>query len=78
MFDNTGTLTSNAFGAAFNGCALSAQSIENILVSLDNNGAQNNTLTLSGGTNASDSSWSVTAITAYQSLAAKGWTIPHN
>lgn len=78
MFDNTGTLTSNAFGAAFNGCALSAQSIENILVSLDANGAQNNMLGLNSGTNAAYSTWSTAATTALSNLQTKNWTVTYN
>ena len=74
-FDSTGTLASNAFNNAFVSCALTAQSIENILTSLDTNGAQNITLTISGGTNAGASTWSSAAITAYNNLVTKGWSI---
>jgi len=49
QFDTTGTLSSNAFHNAFSSCALTAQSIENILTSLDTNGAQNITLAIGGG-----------------------------
>ena len=78
MFDTTGTLISNAFNLAWSSCALTAQSIENILVSLDTNGASNITLSISGGTNAGKTTWSAAANTAYDSLIVKGWTISFN
>jgi hypothetical protein len=78
MFDTTGTLISNAFRQAWNYAALSAQSIENILVSLDTNGASNITLGFTGGTNAGKTTWSTAANTAYNNLIAKGWTIYFN
>lgn len=78
QFDNTGTLTSGAFSLAFVNCALTAQSIENILTSLDTNGSQNVTLQIGGGTNAGKSTWSTAANTAYDNLITKGWTINFN
>jgi hypothetical protein len=78
MFDTTGTLSANAFKNAWSGCALTAQSIENILVSLDTNGASNIVLGISGGTNAGKTTWSTAANTAYTNLINKGWTISFN
>jgi hypothetical protein len=78
MFDTTGTLTSTAFSNAFTNCALSAQSIENILTSLDTNGQSNVSLNLNGGTNAPRASWSAAANTAYGNLIGKGWSISYN
>jgi len=78
QFDTTGTLVSTAFDAAWSNCALTAQSIENILTSLDTNGAQNITLGISGGSNAAKSTWSTAANTAYNNLITKGWTISFN
>lgn len=78
MFDTTGTLTATAFDNAWSGCALTAQSIENILVSLDTNGASNITLGVDGGTNAGKTTWSTAANTAYTNLITKGWTITFN
>jgi len=78
VFDTTGSLNANAFNSTFNNCALTAQSIENILVSLDTNGASNITLSINGGTNAGQSSWTAAATTAYNNLIAKGWTIQAN
>jgi hypothetical protein len=78
MFDTTGTITSVAFSLAFSGCALTAQSIENILTSLDTNGASNITLGMNGGTNAAYSTWSSAAQTALSNLQTKGWTISYN
>jgi len=78
MFDTTGTLNSSAFGSAWSGCALTAQSIENILVSLDTNGQSNIELGINGGTNAAKSTWTTAANTAYTNLIDKGWTITFN
>ena len=78
LFNSTGTLAANAFSAAFAICALTAQSIENILTSLDTNGASNITLGLDGGTNAAKSTWTSAANTAYDNLVTKGWTISYN
>lgn len=77
-FDSTGTLVSSAFVQTFLGCALTAASIENILVSLNTNGATGVTLTLSGGTNAAKSTWTAAANTAYTNLIGKGWSIGFN
>ena len=78
MFDTTGTLVANAFAFAWQLCALTAQSIENILVSLDTNGASNITLDIDGGSNAAKTTWSAAAVTAYDNLIVKGWTISFN
>ena len=78
QFDTTGTLASGAFSQAWQNCALTAQSIENILTSLDTNGAQNITLDINGGTNAAKTTWSAAANTAYTNLINKGWTISYN
>ena len=77
-FDSTGTLVSTAFNNSWFQCALTAQSIENILTSLDTNGAQNITLGIQGGSNAAKSTWSTAANTAYNNLITKGWTISFN
>lgn len=78
MFDTTGTLTANAFTNAWSNGALTAQSIENILVSLDTNGASNITLGIGSGTNAAKTTWSTAANNAYDNLITKGWTISFN
>ena len=78
LFDNCSGLSSLAFDSTFLICALTAQSIENILVSLDTSGSTGVTLSLDGGTNAGKSTWSTAANTAYDSLIAKGWTITFN
>lgn len=78
MFDTTGALASTAFNNTWGSCALTAQSIENILVSLDTNGHSNITLVISGGTNAAKTTWSTAANTAYDNLITKGWTISFN
>ena len=78
QFDTTGTLAAAAFHNTFRECALTAQSIENILTSLDTNGAQNIALAIQGGTNAAKTTWSTAANTAYTNLINKGWTITYN
>ena len=78
MFDTTGTLSNDAFTFSWLGARLSAQSIENILVSLDTNGATGITLSIDGGTNAAKTTWSAAAVTAYDNLIVKGWTISFN
>lgn len=78
MFDTTGTLLAAAFNVTWLACALTAQSIENILVSLDTNGATGITLGINGGTNAAKTTWSAAAVTAYDNLIVKGWTISFN
>jgi len=82
MFDTTGALSSASFGTTWSGCALTAQSIENILVSLQTNQAVSGktgvTVSLDGGTNAAKSTWSAAANTAYDDLVAASWVINHN
>ncbi len=59
-------------------CALSVQSIENILVALDTAGKSNVSTSVSGGTSAAKTTWSAAANTAYANLISKGWTVAHN
>ena len=68
---------SNYAGAWF-GCALSPQSIENILVSLDTSGVVNGTCSVAGGTNACFGEWTALATAAYDNLIDKSWTINYN
>jgi uncharacterized protein (DUF1810 family) len=75
MFNNT---ASTRFLDAFIGCALTAQSIENILVSINTANTSNGNLSLQGGTNAGASTWTANAVTAYNALVARGWTITRN
>lgn len=63
---------------AFSNCALTAQSIENILVSINTANTSNGVLSLEGGTNAGASTWTANAVTAYNALVARGWTITRN
>lgn len=78
MFDSTGTLASNAFFRSFDQCALTAQSIENILTSLDTNGATGVQLHINSGSNASYSTWSQAAKDALTSLQGKSWSVTYN
>ena len=64
-----------SWAGAWQGCPLTVQSIENILVSLDNNGAENCEVFVSG---ASKTTWTTAANDAYDNLIAKGWTVNHN
>ena len=77
MFDSTGTLASNAFFRSFENCSLTAQSIENILTSLDTNGATGIELHIGGGSNASYSTWSQAAKDALSSLQGKSWSVTY-
>jgi hypothetical protein len=72
LFDNT---TCTRYLNAFTNCALTAQSIENILVSINTANTSNGNLSLQGGTNAVKTSWTANANTAYDALVARGWTI---
>jgi hypothetical protein len=72
LFDNN---TCTRYNDAFTGCALTATSIENILVSINTANTSNGNLGLSGGTNAVKTSWTANANTAYDALVARGWTI---
>jgi hypothetical protein len=75
MFD---TCTATVFGGAWVGCSLDAQSIENILVSLDTSGVTGGTLGINAGTNAVFGTWTAPAITAFNSLVSKSWVILYN
>jgi hypothetical protein len=72
LFDST---TCTRYLDAFTNCALTAQSIENILVSINTANTSNGNLSLQGGTNAVKTSWTANANTAYDALVARGWTI---
>jgi len=76
IFDDV--INCTRFDLAFTNCALTAQSIENILVSIDTANTSNGTLGLNGGTNAGQSTWTAAATTAYNNLIGRGWTISAN
>ena len=77
---NTGTFTSTSYQHRyqFYRCALTAQSIENILVSFNTNTNVVPNIYINLGTNAAYSTWSSTAIAAYNSLITKGTNIFYN
>lgn len=75
LFNNT---TCTRYLDAFRNCALTAASIENIIVSINAAGTSNGNLSLQGGTNAGASTWTANAVTAYNALVARGWTITRN
>lgn len=75
MFNTT---TCTQFNEAFRNCALTSASIENILVSINTAGTSNGNLGLNSGTNAGASTWTANAVTAYNALIARGWTITRN
>ena len=72
------TTTCTRYLDAWTNCALTAQSIENILVSIEAAGTSNGNLGIGGGTNAAKTTWSTAANTAYDALVARGWTITYN
>lgn len=76
LFNNVTNCTN--FVEAFTDCALTAASIENILVSINAANTSNGTLGLNGGTNAGATTWTGPAVTAYNALIARGWTIVRN
>ena len=75
LFNNT---TCTRYLQAFQGCALTAASIENILVSINTANTSNGNLSLEGGTNAAQSTWTTAATNAYNALVGRGWTITFN
>lgn len=89
-FENTGTLVATGFRDAFKNCALSKDSIQNILTSLTYNSRkgvnENIELGIQGGTNqprytgssGTNLNWSVTAENAFTELIGDGWTITYN
>ena len=74
----TGFTTITNMSGAFTGCALDADSIENILVSCDNGGKSSVVLNINGGSNAAYSTWSGIATQALSNLQGKSWTISYN
>ena len=78
QFDNLERVDFFSFTGTFQGCALTAASIENILVSLVKTNGTNVFLMINGGTNAAKSTWTSNAITAYNTLVSRGWTITFN
>jgi hypothetical protein len=89
VFDNWNptSINSGVFNAAWDGCsALSAQSVENILTSIDASGQHATSTGASGGTaladagididyNTATGSLSAATNSAVTSLKAKGWSI---
>jgi hypothetical protein len=75
LFNNT---VCTRYLDAFTNCALTAASIENIIVSINTAGTSNGNLGLAGGTNAGASTWTANAITAYNALVSRGWNISRN
>jgi len=73
-----GTTTCTQYDGAWNGCALTATSIENILVSINAANTNNGELGLDGGTNTPHQNWTTAATNAYNSLTTRGWTIDRN
>ena len=76
LFDNVSAAN---FTDAFKGCALKEADVDNILVSIDtasaNQGINNGTLGLQGGTNAPPGA---AGLTAKGNLEARGWTVTTN
>jgi hypothetical protein len=72
------TVAATNFFEAFTNCALTAESIENILVSINTASTSNGVLSLNAGTNTGKAAWTTAAVTAFDALVARGWTITHN
>jgi hypothetical protein len=72
VFDNC--LATN-FTNAWQSCALSQESVDNILVSLDTAGQSNGVVNLDGGTSSAPGT---AGLAAKASLQAKGWTVITN
>jgi hypothetical protein len=75
MFDSCSTNLSDAFSDTWQNCALSQQSVDNILVSLDTAGQSNGTVNIDGGTSSAPGA---AGLAAKASLQAKGWTVLTN
>lgn len=80
VFQNNGT--SGTLSLLFSGCALTAASVENMLVGIDQGSRTRSagtwTINISGGTSAGVGSLSSAALAARTSLIAKGWTVTLN
>ena len=63
------------FASAFNSCALTETSVDNILQSFDAAGESNGTINITGGTSSAPSATGDAAVT---SLQGKGWTVTTN
>lgn len=68
-------ITCTNYTSAFRECALNQQSVDNILVSINNAGTNGGILGIQGGTNATPSTIGKTATDA---LRARGWTVTLN
>jgi hypothetical protein len=75
MFDSFSTIYSFAFEDAWTNCALTEESVDNILVSLDTSGMTNKTTSLAGGTSSAPGA---AGLAAKASLQGKGWTVLTN
>ena len=66
------------FSNSFQGCNLNSQGIEVFLSACVANGRSNLDTNLSGGNNLGFSSWSAQALSDYNTLISRGWTITTN
>jgi hypothetical protein len=72
MFDNC---SATNFNYTWQNCALSQQSVDNILVSIDTAGQSSGILEIDGGTSAAPGA---AGLSAKLSLEGKGWTVLTN
>lgn len=63
------------FTNAFQNCALTQQSVDNILISINSNGTSDGTLNMAAGTNSAPSA---TGLAAKNSLISRGWVVTTN
>lgn len=67
-----------SFEGAWSDCALSAQSIENIMRALVDNGLSNLVTSVAGGTSVKINDWTPAAIEYRNTLLSRGWTVHTN
>jgi hypothetical protein len=77
MFDDCTNMQRGWYNAWFQ-CALSVQSVENIMVSLDKCGEEGLELGFNEGTTAGYSTWTSETVVAFNNLIQKGWDIIYN
>ena len=75
----TSVICPNATDINLSGCALTAQAIEDLLMSLETTGNENGVIDISGGTSETLANWSNLAQSAIQNLEGLlGWTVTFN
>jgi hypothetical protein len=73
MIDNNANYTNYSF--AFDNCALTQASVDNILVSIDSHGTSGSNIDVGGGTSSAPGA---AGAVAKANLQARGWTVNTN